>query len=104
MALDEIRVLLRFKDSPSEDCAEVNEVLDEHLGHVTGRIRELRVLERQLRDLRSQCRSIESGADCGILKQLDSDGAALVLPMQRPADLHGHGAAVHGRPTRNSRS
>ncbi|MEO7853258.1 MAG: Cd(II)/Pb(II)-responsive transcriptional regulator [Rubrivivax sp.] len=103
MALDEIRVLLRFKDAPSENCAQVNGLLDEHLGHVTSRVKELRVLERQLRELRAQCQSIESGADCGILKQLDNDGVAPVLPMKRPADLHRHGATVHGRPARIQR-
>jgi Cd(II)/Pb(II)-responsive transcriptional regulator len=103
MALDEIRVLLRFKDAPGENCARVNGLLDEHLGHVTSRVKELRVLERQLRELRAQCQSIESGADCGILKQLDSDAAAPPAPMQRPGGVHRHGAAVHGRPSRNAR-
>ena len=32
MTLDEIRVLLRFKDSPHENCAQVNDLLDEHIG------------------------------------------------------------------------
>src|SRR6185312_14220801 len=40
MALDEIRALLRFKASPQENCAGVNELLDEHIGHVAQRIRE----------------------------------------------------------------
>ncbi len=104
MALDEIRVLLRFKDAPSENCAQVNELLDEHLGHVTNRLKELRVLERQLRELRSQCQSIESGADCGILKQLDNDGAGprVSVAVKRATDMHRHGASVHGRPARSS--
>ena len=74
MALDEIRVLLRFKDAPTANCGDVNALLDEHIGHVTGRVQELRVLERQLRELRAQCHSIESGADCGISKQLSRGG------------------------------
>jgi DNA-binding transcriptional MerR regulator len=49
MTLDEIRLLLRFKDSPAENCGGVNELLDEHIGHVASRIRELRQLERQLK-------------------------------------------------------
>jgi DNA-binding transcriptional MerR regulator len=32
MTLDEIRLLLRFKDSPAENCGGVNELLDEHIG------------------------------------------------------------------------
>ena len=34
MALDEIRSLLRLRDAPSQDCGEVNALLDEHIGHV----------------------------------------------------------------------
>ncbi len=103
MALDEIRVLLGFKDAPSAHCGDVNALLDTHIGHVASRVQELRVLEQQLRSLRAQCQSISSGADCGILKQLSS--AALDRPA-RPkaaADVHGHGAAVHGLPVRAAR-
>jgi len=100
MALDEIRVLLRFKDAPSANCGDVNSLLDEHIGHVTSRVLELRVLEQQLCELRSQCHSIESGADCGILKQLSSGLAEVSVKAKPRADTHAHRAAVHGRPTR----
>ncbi|MEO8155410.1 MAG: Cd(II)/Pb(II)-responsive transcriptional regulator [Rhizobacter sp.] len=102
MALDEVRVLLGFKDAPSANCGDVNVVLDEHIGHVTSRVQELRVLERQLRELRLQCQSIESGADCGILKQLSSGVADEPVRPKPRADIHRRGAAVHGRPTRQS--
>ncbi|MCZ8321291.1 MAG: Cd(II)/Pb(II)-responsive transcriptional regulator, partial [Novosphingobium sp.] len=49
MSLDEIRVLLRLRDAPAEDCGDANALLDEHIGHVVRRIKELRSLERQLR-------------------------------------------------------
>lgn len=67
MALDEVRELLRFKDAPGKDCANVNALLDEHIGHVSQRIRELRALERELRVLRARCESPGHGKDCGIL-------------------------------------
>ena len=86
MALDEIRVLLAFKDAPSAHCGDVNTVLDEHIGHVTSRVQELRVLERQLRELRSQCHSIESGADCGILKHLSCGGLEAAIPSTGPGE------------------
>ncbi len=70
MTLDEIRVLLRFKDSPSDNCGEVNDLLDEHIGHVQQRIRELRVLARHLAQLREQCAAASAGSDCGILSGL----------------------------------
>ncbi len=75
MALDEIRKLLSFKDSPQDNCGEVNELLDEHIGHVAQRIRELRALEKQLKRLREQCTEAHPARDCGILRGL-SDVAA----------------------------
>ena len=70
MSLDEIRVLLRFKDSPHENCADVNAVLDEHMGHVSRRIKELRALEKELRELRAQCKEAREAQECGILERL----------------------------------
>ena len=93
MTLDEVRVLLRFKDQPLADCGEVNSLLDEHIGHIATRIRELRALEKQLKALRAQCRQASDTAHCGILSGLTQPGAA---PAPVPAAArHVHG--VHGR-------
>jgi len=70
MTLDEIRALLRFKDDPTGNCGSVNELLDEHIGHVAERIRELKRLQAELRQLRAQCDAV-AGAPCGILESLD---------------------------------
>lgn len=70
MTLDEIRLLLRFKDSPAENCGAVNELLDEHIGHVAARIRQLRQLERELKELREFCRETSIAGSCGILNKL----------------------------------
>ena len=70
MTLDEIRVLLRFKDDPQVECREVNALLDEHIGHVATRIRELRQLARQLKALREQCAGVRHAEHCGILNEL----------------------------------
>ena len=75
MALDEIRSLLKFKDSPSEDCGQVNALLDEHIGHVAHRMRELRALEKQLKALRAQCSTPHAIDECGILNGLDRAAA-----------------------------
>ena len=75
MTLEEIRVLLRFKDAPNENCGEVNALLDEHIGHVAARIRELRSLERQLKGLRDLCQEARDAAHCGILNQLARQGS-----------------------------
>ena len=91
MALDEIRALLKLKDAPAERCLEVNELLDAHIGHVATRIRELKQLECQLKDLRAQCQSAQSTADCGILSQL-SKAKPVSKKSEQGAIAHVHGA------------
>ena len=75
MTLDNIRMLLRFRDSPEEACGPVDALLDEHIGNVAARISELKILEAQLRELRSQCRSTSVSRDCQILQGLAFDGS-----------------------------
>lgn len=71
MTLDEIRVLLKHKDAPQDKCAEVDHLLDAHIGHVTQRISELKALQKELRALRSGCPVDQVAANCGILSGLD---------------------------------
>lgn len=75
MTLDEIGKLLSFRDAPEKYCTEVNQLLDEHIGHVAARIAELRTLEQQLRKLRRLCRKTQKAKDCGILKRLGKGNA-----------------------------
>jgi Cd(II)/Pb(II)-responsive transcriptional regulator len=89
MALGEIRALLRFKESPQENCTGVNDLLDEHIGHVAERIRELRALEKQLRTLREQCVEVHAAADCGILKGLSGELPLPVARLGRQKHVHG---------------
>ena len=97
MTLDEVRVLLRFKDDPLADCGEVNSLLDAHIGHVTARISELRALERQLKSLRERCNEARDAAHCGILNELSQ------RPPQGTAIEGGHVHGVHGgTPARNA--
>lgn len=70
MTLDEIRVLLRFRDVPQDDCGEVNVLLDVHIAHVEHRVQELMALERDLKQLRGQCGHSREARDCGILEGL----------------------------------
>ncbi len=92
MSLDEVRVLLRFRDRPDEECGDVNALLDDHMEHVAKRIKELKSLERQLRDLRQRCGSARSANDCGILSGL-SEAAREPSPTSRrrgpPKSVHG---------------
>lgn len=70
MSLAEVRVLLQFKDAPQDDCNDVDALLDQHIGHVVQRIRELKALERELKQLRSRCGQAHEAKGCGILGQL----------------------------------
>lgn len=90
MTLDEIRSLLRLRDAPPKDCGEVNALLDEHIGHVAQRIRELRTLEKELKALRASCSSPHAIDECGILNGLDR--AASIGPS---ASLRRHVRGAH---------
>ena len=72
MTLDEIRTLLRLRDAPSQDCGEIIALLDEHIGHVTHRIRELRALQKDLKALRARCGTPHAIEQCGILNEINT--------------------------------
>lgn len=96
MALEEIRTLLRFIDRPGADCGEVNQVLDDHIGHVAKRIQELRTLEIALRDLRARCQSTNPGQACAILRELNHPKPG-ELALRPASEVHTHVGAVHRR-------
>lgn len=89
MALDEIRQLLMLKDSPQDTCADVNDLLDEHIGHVAQRMGELRTLQRQLKALRERCSEETAAQTCGILKQLASEPPAILAPTSNRRHVRG---------------
>ncbi|MBX6318713.1 Cd(II)/Pb(II)-responsive transcriptional regulator [Pigmentiphaga sp.] len=93
MTLGEIRRLLHACDSPADNCAEINALLDEHIEHVATRIAELKALQKTLKALRSQCRGNLSAKDCGILQGL----SASPEPARRTVE-HKHGllGPTHG--------
>ena len=65
--LPEIRSLIGFAAAPDRSCAEVNALLDSHIGAVQARLAALKVLEQQLVSLRRQCDGDPSHA-CAILQ------------------------------------
>lgn len=92
MTLEEIRTLLQFKDAPEENCEQVNALLDEHIGHVATRIKELKSLQKDLKTLREQCTTDRTALECGILSRLE---AAAKLP-RYPSSAGGPRAHVPG--------
>lgn len=70
MNLAEVGTLLRTQDHPDDNCEDVIELLDEHIGQVAHRIAELETLEQYLNELRGCCHEGRVSRDCGILKEL----------------------------------
>lgn len=87
MTHDEIRTLLAIRDAPHKKCDEVNALLDEHIGHVAGRIEELRALEHELKELRTQCRELRAARDCAIMRSLAGDATGTRTAKQRHGRL-----------------
>jgi Cd(II)/Pb(II)-responsive transcriptional regulator len=72
VTLKEIRNLLRFRDSPEENCSGVDALLDQHIEHVANRIRELKSLQMKLKALRGLCQHAQPAKNCRILQTLES--------------------------------
>lgn len=70
MPLTDIARLLALADSPPDDCSDVNRLVDAQIGRVRARLHSMRALEKQLLQLRRQCRQPQSGQGCGILGEL----------------------------------
>lgn len=92
MTLEEIRTLLHFKDAPEENCGEVNQLLEAHVGHVVKRIRDLKGLEKELRSLQRLCTHNQQSADCGILSGLEEAARQAGERPTRESGEHIHGA------------
>jgi Cd(II)/Pb(II)-responsive transcriptional regulator len=97
MTLDEIRVLLRFRDAPTENCGEVNALLHDHIDHGAHRVKELRQLEKQLKGLRELCRSAQDAEHCGILNELNVMSQKQSISSDMTGHVHGAHAGVRTR-------
>lgn len=89
MSLPEIRTLLEAIERPDDDCAPINALLDEHIGHVAGRIAELKQLKAELDAIRAHCSGAHPARSCGIIE-------SLVKPAARSARARGHVRGSHG--------
>jgi Cd(II)/Pb(II)-responsive transcriptional regulator len=70
MSLPEIRGLLSAMDRPGADCSQIDRLLDEHIGHVSARITELKRLKAELVAIRARCAGAGSPGECGIVRTL----------------------------------
>jgi len=95
MTLREIRVLLRFRDTPDENCSEVNALLDKHIEHVSERISKLKLLQDELRGLRGLCKRAQAAKDCRILQSLGSPAKASSRSSRVARRTAGYPSTVH---------
>jgi Cd(II)/Pb(II)-responsive transcriptional regulator len=70
MSLEEIRRMLSLSRSPTVSCESVNTLIDVQLRRVRAQRAVLDQLEKQLGQLRAQCRKGHHVADCGIFREL----------------------------------
>jgi len=82
MSLDEVRVLLALDAHGAHSHHAACATLDEHLSHVRTRLRELRVLERALRDLRGRCDG--TGRECHVIEALHERADTEPVPAPLP--------------------
>jgi Cd(II)/Pb(II)-responsive transcriptional regulator len=70
MSLADIKRLLTFVATPSKDCGDIDQLIDDQLTRVRARLKSMRALEKQLSALRARCDSRHAGHECGILHEL----------------------------------
>lgn len=68
--LDEVRDLLRLSSEKNQRCDEVNRITREHLATVENKIRSLRMLASELRQLSERCQGVGRIAECRIIEAL----------------------------------
>jgi Cd(II)/Pb(II)-responsive transcriptional regulator len=71
MTREEIRNLLKFRDAPDENCSQVDALLDEHIVHVSNRIKQLRFLQQDLRKLRSLCERAQAAVPFELIRWMN---------------------------------
>lgn len=70
MSLPEIGALIQAIEHPGPDCAPVDALLDEHIGHVAARIADLTALKQELDAIRAHCAGRRPASACGIIETL----------------------------------
>ena len=79
MSLDEVRALLALDAHGTSSQHAACATLDAHLTHVRTRLRELRVLERALQELRGRCDG--TGQECHVIEALHARADAEPIPV-----------------------
>jgi len=72
ISLADIRRLINFLDRPSEDCGDIDRLIEAQLVRVRARLQSMQALEKQLAELRKSCGAPHATTNCGILAELVS--------------------------------
>lgn len=70
IGINEIKILKGLLNSGQDDCHEAKEIIDENLVLIEERIKELKLLKKQLKTLSNSCVAPSSPKDCKIVKSL----------------------------------
>lgn len=70
MSLDEIKILLAYKDKPCGNCNSINILVDKHIHQLEQNIQKQIQLKQQLSDLRSKCSGFLEINSCKVLEGL----------------------------------
>lgn len=97
MSLPEIRTLLSAIARPDAACGPVNALLDEHIGHVAGRIAELKRLKAELDAIRAHCSGAHPARACGIIESLVKPSAGSARARAHVRGSHGNASAKRPR-------
>ena len=70
ISLAGIKQLKDLKYKPNENCQDVNSIFDKHISLVDLKMKELRELKKQLKNLRDKCSDKNIVNECGIIQEL----------------------------------
>ena len=70
ISIADITRLVTFMNKPSNDCGDINALIDQQIQKVRARLASMQALENQLTTLRARCDGAHFGLECGILHEL----------------------------------
>ena len=71
-SLDDIKTLLRLRESADPPCDTACDLADARLEHIERRLADLRRLRQVLRDARQRCEASEARHTCAVLDQINA--------------------------------
>ena len=72
--LNQVRQLLHLASDKTKTCEEVRQIAAEHRRYVDAKIKELRLLSRELQRIHDRCQGVVKIVDCPILEALSTVG------------------------------